>query len=582
VDQNIDLEKRARKISGKNPHNSKFPLMSILLLFSLAALIMLRQLLTAGYFSCIIEDTHTYTSWAWQFKEALKEGIIYPRWLPLNFWGYGSPTFILYPPLAFYLVAFFNIFTESVITAMNITKFMALFLSGVGMFFLVREFYSKKIALLTSSFYIVFPYNIFQIYFVGTFASTISFLWFAPIILFTYRYMRDRQHRDVLYAGFCYGGLILTHLINAYMFTFVLVAFITCMAIAKRNPGYLMAMPLIIVTGFLISSAYIVPVIFEKQLFSMEHFTGANVGYFTYLKSFILPRSIDVLSSDHLWLVYYKTYFSFVLLFCILILLFLRQLIRLRHANNLGDTKPVNIFFLGVAIGSLFFLFGISRFLWEAIPFFKYIQFSARWLYITVFSLVFMSSVIFWVLETEYKAKRGKTFYIVILFLICIILDVHYIYFAPLFKEQQLIPVRAANFNSEYLPRWVSEEHISGDKLDERVTIHGEGEVNIVAWKSEERIFAVNAKRPLTARIRTFYFPGWKAYVDGVETEIKTEKDVGAMLLDIPEGRHKLVLKFEDTSIRYYAKFLSLVSLVSMVVLVLFSKRKKGNTSSQI
>ena len=256
---------------------------------------MLRQLLSEGYFSCIIEDTYTYTSWAWQFKEALKEGVIYPRWLPLNFWGYGSPTFILYPPIAYYLVAFFNMFTGSVITAMNITKFMALFMCGVGMFFLVREFYSEKIALLTSSFYIVFPYNIFQIYFVGTFASTISFLWFSPIILFTYRYMKDRHYKDVIYAGLCYGGLILTHLINAYMFTFVLVAFIISMAIVKRRPGYLMSMLLIIAVGLLISAVYIVPVIFEKQFLSMEHFTGAIVGLFhvyKHLYSAALDRCI--------------------------------------------------------------------------------------------------------------------------------------------------------------------------------------------------------------------------------------------------------------------------------------------------
>jgi hypothetical protein len=471
-------------------------------------------------------------------------------------------------------------FTGSVITAMNITKFMALFLSGAGMFFLVREFYSEKIALLTSSFYIVFPYNIFQIYFVGTFASTISFLWFSPIILFTYRYMKDRHCKDVIYAGLCYGGLILTHLINAYMFTFVLIAFIISMAIVKRKPVYLMGIPLIITAGFLISAFYILPVIFEKQFLSMEHFTGAIVGYFTYLKSFILPRSIDVLPSDHLWRVYYKTYFFFVLFFCIFILLVLRQLIRLRHVNNLGDTKPVNIFFLGVAIGSLFFLFGISRFLWETIPFFKYIQFSARWLYITVFSLVFLSSIVFWVLDTYYKAKRGKTLYIVSFFLICLILDFSYIRSAPLFKEQQLMPARAANFNAEYLPRWVSEDNISGHKLDERVTIHGEGEVKIVAWKSAERILAINAQRPLKARIRTFHFPGWNAYIDDMHVAIQTERGSGAILIDIPRGNHKLVLRFEDTPIRYYSKIISIISFPALFLVALFSKRRE-NLSNQ-
>ena len=110
---------------------NKYTIFCMVFLFCLSALIMLRQLISGDYFSCIIEDSYTYTSWAWQFVEALKEGVIYPRWMPLNFWGYGSPTFILYPPFAFYLVGFFNIFTDSIIAAMNISKFIVGYRSQV-------------------------------------------------------------------------------------------------------------------------------------------------------------------------------------------------------------------------------------------------------------------------------------------------------------------------------------------------------------------------------------------------------------------------------------------------------------------
>src|SRR5438093_6518578 len=122
--------KSGNSLSRIRPGNIQYTFFSILFLFCLSALMMLRQLMSGDYFSCIIEDAHTYTSWAWQFSQALREGVIYPRWLPLNFWGYGSPTFVLYPPLAFYLVALLQFFTGSVIVAMNIAKFAALFLSS--------------------------------------------------------------------------------------------------------------------------------------------------------------------------------------------------------------------------------------------------------------------------------------------------------------------------------------------------------------------------------------------------------------------------------------------------------------------
>jgi len=207
-------------------NSRKYTILSILVLFFPFRIDHAKTAHIDSFFSCFISDTFTYTSWAWQFTEALKEGIVYPRWIPPNFWGYGSPTFILYPPLAFYLVTFFDIFTDSVIVAMNITKFIALFLSAAGMFFFIKEFYSEKIALLTATFFIFFPFNVFGIYLGASFVSQIYLVWFSPILLFIYKYFTYRKYQYLLYAGAFYGGLILTHLITAYMFTFVMVAFI--------------------------------------------------------------------------------------------------------------------------------------------------------------------------------------------------------------------------------------------------------------------------------------------------------------------------------------------------------------------
>src|SRR4030065_2279877 len=137
-------------------NRKKYTVFSISTLFLLSLLVMLKQMLSDHYFSCFTSDTYMNTSWASQFIDALKEGIIYPRWTPLNFWGYGNPTFVLYPPLAFYMVAMFYIFSDSLIFAMNLTKFLSLFVSASGIFFLVREIYDEKVALISGTFYIVF------------------------------------------------------------------------------------------------------------------------------------------------------------------------------------------------------------------------------------------------------------------------------------------------------------------------------------------------------------------------------------------------------------------------------------------
>jgi uncharacterized membrane protein len=556
-------------------HDRKYTMLSVLFLFFLAGLLMIRQITSQGYFSCINEDTYTYTSWAWQFAEALKEGNIYPRWLALNYWGYGGPVFILYPPLAFYGAAFFNIMTGSIITAMNMTKFSVLFLSGLGMFFLVREFYSEKTALLTASFYILLPYTIFQFYYVGTFASTISFMWFAPIILFTYRYMKDRNYKNVIYAGLCYGGLILTHPINAYMFTFVLVAFITYMSIAKKNLKDIILVPLIALIGVLISAVYIVPVIFEKKFLNYTYFIGEGGGpHFAFHNFFILPNLTGILPSDHLWSEYYDTFVFFLLFFCVLILLFLYQKIKMRHIKTDGDTNAALWFFLVTAGASIFLLFGISRFLWETIPFFRYIQFPSRWLIVTTFATVFLSSILFWSKDAVSKAKKKKVFLIVLVLLVCLLSDYKYIVSAYMFPEQKLIPVKTSDWTLEHIPIWVDVEKIYRNDDDRRVIIQsGEGKAEVLSWKSAERIIEIIAEKPLTSRIRIFNFPGWKAYLNGIRINIKTEEGTGAMLIKIPRGKHNLILQFEDTTIRYYSKLISLSSFLITILLIIFSRK---------
>ena len=550
----------------------------LLLLFLLSGVMMLRQLLVSDYFSVIKNDVYTYTNWAWQFNEALQEGIIYPRWLPLDFWGYGGPVFILYPPLAFYLTALFNVFTNSIISAMNIAKFTALFFSTAGMFFLVKEFYSEKIAFFSAFFYLIFPYTIFQFYAIGQFSSIISFMWFPPILLFTYRYLKRNQVKDMLYAGLCFSGLISTHLINAYMFSFVILIFVIYFAVVRKKPGDLIAIPLISITGFLISSAYTFPLMFENKFLSLKYFIEEGIG-FHYADFFILPGISDKIPADNFWHAYHPDFFSYLFLFLGLLISYLFCWVGLRRSSE-KIIKEISLIFIIISIFSLFLLLGISTFLWETIPFFKYIQFPARWFNITNFTISFLSSILFWSIMTPSKTKRRISVLMVVISLTMLLLDFKYIKYVYAFPHQKLIPVQTQISNLEHLPIWAVKDNIYSNTTNYRIEIvKGEGKSEILAWKSAERIIKIIAEEPLVAKIQTFYFPGWKAYLNGSEISIQTEKGTGAMLIDIPQGDHVLELKFVDTPVRYYGKLISLLSLFSLGGFLL---RKKFRKSSKL
>jgi len=532
--------------------------------------------MSTGYWSCLVEDTHSFTSWAIEFAESVRNGIVYPRWTAQSFWGYGSPTFVLYPPFAFYLTSFISVFTGSVIVAMNFAKFIALFFAGVGMFFLVKEFYPGKTALLSASLYLLLPYNIFGLYFSWTFATAIAHIWFSPIMLFTYRFMKEGRIINILYAGICFSGLILTHLISAYMFTFVVAGFVLFMTIAKRDLKGLITFPLMIIVGSLLSSAYILPLLYEKHFLNLGTFIDTSDFY--YANFFIFPDLTGLQPSNFFWPVYYNQFAFNIILICILTALFLNQFVRLKRIKNNENADVVSRYFVLTALITIFLLFGASTFLWELIPFFKYIQFPFRWLSITAFSVAFLSAVKFQRMEQSFSTKKewiSNAVSSFIILLICILPSFKYITLAPVFTEQELIPSKTVYWTLEHLPADIDLEKLEKDgSLENRVGIvKGEGKVEIADWKAESRMIKIKAIQPLTARIRTFYFPGWKAYIDGNQTEIKREDGSGAMLVNIPEGDYELKLVFEDTPVRYYGKIISFFSFITILIFFAISKR---------
>src|SRR3990170_5841016 len=67
----------------------------------------------------ISQDILWHFVWSEQFHKALTEGVLYPRWVDTPF-GYGSPTFIFYAPLSFYVISLITILTKSSILSMKI------------------------------------------------------------------------------------------------------------------------------------------------------------------------------------------------------------------------------------------------------------------------------------------------------------------------------------------------------------------------------------------------------------------------------------------------------------------------------
>jgi hypothetical protein len=109
--------------------------------------------------------------------------------------------------------------------------------------------------------------------------------------------------------------------------------------------------------------------------------------------------------------------------------------------------------------------------------------------------------------------------------------------------------------------------------------VEGEGELVITEVKNGYRDYQLSAETEVRMADYTFYFPGWKVYVDGVETPIEWQDPAyrGVITYRVPAGEHELSLRFEETRVRKYSLWISGLATIGFIAwMVLIKKSKKA------
>jgi len=93
------------------------------------------------------------------------------------------------------------------------------------------------------------------------------------------------------------------------------------------------------------------------------------------------------------------------------------------------------------------------------------------------------------------------------------------------------------------------------------------------------REYVLNAKEPARLVENTLYFPGWKVYVDGIQTGVQFQDPTyrGLITFRVTEGEHTVRIVFEDTKMRRISNMISLASIgilgLMLIVVSLWKKR---------
>ena len=75
-------------------------------------------------------------------------------------------------------------------------------------------------------------------------------------------------------------------------------------------------------------------------------------------------------------------------------------------------------------------------------------------------------------------------------------------------------------------------------------------------------------------QFRIYYFPGWRARVDGQPVVLWPSGPYALITLAVPAGEHVVDLRFEETTVRFAAKMITLLTIWAMLGWVVLRRKR--------
>lgn len=498
---------------------------------NIAALVGLGAVLTllAVVGTPVTHSTVVNTLWSAQFSALLQEGVAYPRWLPDAFGGLGSPTFIYYAPLPFYLLAAIDMVTVGWLDPAQLVGVgcaILLVCSAATMRFWLRPRIGSRGALLGGIAYACAPYHLFDAFVRGSLGELAAYAILPLLMAALVAVLRCRPW-GVPSLALCAGGLLLSHLPTALFVGGLLVpAYIIWFLVQRRRQPAELVVPLIHTTlgGFLglgLAAVYVIPALSLLGMARMDYFTG---GYYDARQWLLLTPSTWE------WMGLYGLVLSLILSSSVVALAKIFGGLVSERQEEDGLFWSLVIILFAVLIS------GAIPWIWEPSSPLSRIEFPWRMLLVVEFSAVYLISKI---LVQESHARRRIVMGIAMILSApavgVLIGSTAFAYFVR-FTKQEWIQVEKEMFNVmpdaiEYLPAghpFTFEGRSSPTWSEMLELVHTArdrggiwldppyGSVSMMRTGPRgEATIDVEASSPVTVVFRRFYYPLWRLEAEG-------------------------------------------------------------------
>ncbi|MFQ5669508.1 MAG: 6-pyruvoyl-tetrahydropterin synthase-related protein [Acidobacteriota bacterium] len=536
------------------------------------------------------------------FVQALREGILYPRWVGNSNRGFGGPTFIFYCPLPYYAVAAARLVTADLIHAFRLVLFTVAFLSGLTFYHCIRRLTSPAAALAGASLYILMPYHTLDLYDRFAFAEYAAFLWFPLLLYFLRQLLREPGRRAWFGLAAAYTGLLFTHLVTAYMVLFILAPYAGFHVLKTRRWKNLIPIAGAGLAAIFCASIYLIPMLAERDAVHLEWVIQAPYGNFH--RNFVYRDEVAhgfTAAPIKPWVNQAATWQAFLGLAAAL-LLFVRFSRRLAgNASREPAAWTEGLAHLGLCGWTFFLQIPSSTPIWALVPQMATIQFPWRFGLFQALSTCLLLScslapareepgtahpirhtVRSTLLEKLHGGKLLAAAIIVAGVIPCLATTFRiarneyrpWIFDAALARQPRYLN----RVMKEYLPQGMEGWKDFGatpSPLPSQVRLSGPGRARVAQWATHSREIEVNTPGANTLHLRTFYHPGWHAWVDQREVPIDRNNPFHAISIHLAPGKHRVRVVFGSTPDRKIGAGISTFSVATMIALGFLAWRRQ-------
>lgn len=563
-------------------------------------------------------DTALHLLRAVELEWAMAQGVFYPRYLPDLIFGYGYPLFNYYGSASQYLILIWHTLGLSYIASTLVTFALADVVGALGAWQLARKLFDDRAGFIAAIAYAYAPYLLSSLH-RGSPAEAWGLALLPWLLWAFYGLAPDPAHRRLIWpwgrtalAALLYALFPLFHNPSTVLASGTLSVFILTLGVLRwrqtRPWHFVLRMGTPLLLGLGLSAFFWLPIPFEIGYIQIERgYAPAVINYhynFLSLRELVaLPVPYDAL------LIGAQPLRSFGLPQLLLALggLFTFPQ-RTREQKVWLALSLLGILVLG------FLSLPQAVWIWENLPGLSLIQFPARLLGPASLLLALLAGAAF--AQTPIpspppspprsRGGRGgqggasalKQRALALAFALIILFNLPWTFHGsdtftppnPTLTDIHAFEKRTGSIGTttagEYLPRWVlavppadslAERYAQGapiSRLETSTLPNGTQVFTQTAGLLRQEV-VLNAPTAFTATFAAFYFPGWRALIDGVETPIFPSNPQGLITFAVPVGAHTLTLEFGDTPIRATGNWLALGATLAWLLVSYYGWRAR-------